>query len=115
MNFKFAARLLALAGLASLTSCVDDGYDLSDVDSTSRFTVEDLVVPINIDELTLKDVISFDDDSKIQPVTIDGKNFLCANSGRRLFFRSYFDCSYPRRRSAYQFGVGRAGYHRRCV
>lgn len=75
MNFKFAARLLALAGLASLTSCVDDGYDLSDVDSTSRFTVEDLVVPINIDELTLKDVISFDDDSKIQPVTIDGKTF----------------------------------------
>lgn len=75
MNFKFAARLLALAGLASLTSCVDDGYDLSDVDTTSRFTVENLVVPVNIDELTLKDVITFDDDSKIQPVTIDGKTF----------------------------------------
>lgn len=75
MNFKIAARLLALAGLASLTSCVDDGYDLSDVDTTSRFTVDNLVIPVNIDQLTLKDVITFDDDSKIQPVTIGDKTF----------------------------------------
>ena len=64
----------ALLGLA-LTSCVDDKYDLSDVDTTSRFQVNDLTVPVNIDNIYLSDIIKIEENSRIQIVTIDGKDF----------------------------------------
>jgi len=59
----------------ALTGCVDDNYDLSDIDTTTRIQVNDLVLPVNIDAVMLSDVISIDEDSKIQTVTIDGKEF----------------------------------------
>lgn len=37
--------------LLLLTSCIDDNYDLSDVDTTSRINVNDLVLPVNIDPI----------------------------------------------------------------
>lgn len=70
-------KTLAVAALpaAALSGCVDDNYDLSDVDTTTRITVNDLVVPVNIDEIRLSDIIAPDADSKIKVVTIDGKEF----------------------------------------
>ena len=47
------SALLALG----LTACVDDNYDLSDIDTTTRVSINDLVVPANIDEVTLGDII----------------------------------------------------------
>ena len=70
--------ILAMVGCTSalmLPGCVDDSYDLSDIDTTSRINVNGLVVPMNLDEITLDNVISFDEDSKIQPVTIGGETF----------------------------------------
>lgn len=61
--------LMATLGL-TVTGCIDDNYDLSDIDSTVRVTVNDLVVPINIDEITLSSVLNLDEDSKIK--NIDG-------------------------------------------
>lgn len=58
-----------------LVSCIDKNYDLSDIDSTSRFAVNDLTLPVNIDPITLGDVITFDENSKIQSVNIGGKEF----------------------------------------
>lgn len=58
-----------------LTGCIDDNYDLSNADTTTRVNVNDLVLPVNIDPVRLGDVMTFDDDSKIQSVTIDGKEF----------------------------------------
>lgn len=58
-----------------MVSCVDDNYDLSDIDTTTRISVNDLTIPVNIDPVTLGDVITFDENSKIQPVTIGGKEF----------------------------------------
>jgi len=71
---------LLLFGLTSalatgFVSCVDNDYDLSDIDTTTRLTVNDLVVPVNIDEVELGDIITFDDDSRIKVVEIGGKTF----------------------------------------
>ncbi len=57
-------------GLIS-TSCFDDKYDLSDIDTTVRVDVNDLVIPINIDEVNLKDLIDIKPDDRLQ--IIDGK------------------------------------------
>lgn len=61
--------------LLLLTSCIDDNYDLSDVDTTSRINVNDLVLPVNIDPIRLGDVIEIDDESRIQVVNLNDKEF----------------------------------------
>lgn len=66
---------VALTVLSLLTGCVDDSYNLSDVDTTTRVNINDLVLPVNIDPVTLGDVISIDPDSRIQSVSIGGKEF----------------------------------------
>lgn len=58
----FALALLLLSG------CIDDKYNLSDIDTTSGFNVNDLVLPLNLDEITLKSIFSIDDDSKIKEI-----------------------------------------------
>lgn len=56
---------LALVGL-SLTGCIDDKYDLSDIDTTARVEVNDLVIPINIGEVKLKNIFDLSDDGIIK-------------------------------------------------
>lgn len=72
LNYK---RYLPIAVALLATSCVNDDYDLSDIDTTSRVTVNDLTIPVNIDAITLGDIISPDADSKIQSVNIGGREF----------------------------------------
>lgn len=64
-------KTLACAVLLSvLTGCVDDKYDLSDIDTTVKINVDNLTIPVNIDEITLGSIIKPDKDRiKI----IDGK------------------------------------------
>lgn len=50
----------------SLTSCTDNDYDLSDIDTNARFSVNDLIIPINLDEIKLDYVIDLKTDSKIK-------------------------------------------------
>lgn len=62
-----------LTGLSSLvlivaTSCVDNAYDLSDIDTTARLQVKELVVPMNIDKATLDQVLDLDDDSEVKKI-----------------------------------------------
>ncbi|MDE6379526.1 MAG: hypothetical protein K2L11_03565 [Muribaculaceae bacterium] len=63
--------LLSLTAVSMLTACVDDKYDLSDIDTTSRFTVDNLTVPVNLSEIKLENVINLDDNENISE--IDGK------------------------------------------
>lgn len=70
--FKIGA---ALALLCLFNGCVNDDYDLSDIDTTTQIKVNDLTIPVNIDVVNLGDIITFDENSKIQPVTIDGQTF----------------------------------------
>ncbi len=56
-----------------LTGCIDNNYDLSDIDTTTEIKVNNLTLPINLDVVKLNDIINVDEDSKIKIVTIDGK------------------------------------------
>lgn len=75
MNLKHWSCLTAVLTAVVTTGCVDDSYDLSDIDTTTRVEVKDLTIPVNIDAITLSDILDIDDDSKIKAVTIDGKEF----------------------------------------
>ncbi len=70
-------RILLLAGvpLASLllTGCIDNKYDLDDIDTTTEIKVNNLVLPINLDVVRLSDIITIDEDSKIKEIDLDGK------------------------------------------
>lgn len=70
-----SGHLLALVVTALTTGCVDDNYDLSDIDTTTRVNVSDLTIPVNIEAITLSDILDLDADSKIKSVTINGKEF----------------------------------------
>ncbi len=66
--------------LIALSACVDDGYDLSNIDTTSRFRVDELVIPMNLDVITLNSVIEIDEESKIQIYTApDGSKYYAVN------------------------------------
>lgn len=61
--------LLPMAAMSlCMTGCIDDNYDLSDIDTTVNVRVNDLVVPINLDDITLKSVLDLDEDSKVKEV-----------------------------------------------
>lgn len=51
-----------------MTGCMDDNYDLSDIDTTVQVSVNDLVLPIQIDPITLGDIIDLDSDSRIKEI-----------------------------------------------
>lgn len=53
---------------ATVTGCIDDNYDLNDIDTTIQVSVNDLVLPIRIDDITLGDIITIDDDSRIKEI-----------------------------------------------
>lgn len=51
-----------------LVACVDDNYDLSDIDTTAEIKVNNLVVPVNLDEITLSNVFDLDEGSVLKNV-----------------------------------------------
>lgn len=65
---------VALTSVVTLSGCFDNDYDLSDIDTTARINVTDLVLPVRIDKITLGDVINLKDDSRI--VERDGQYVL---------------------------------------
>jgi hypothetical protein len=76
MSAKFLKVVLPFALLPLVTGCIDDNYDLSDIDTTTQLKVNDLTLPINIDAITLDDIISVKDDDQIKEVTdINGNSF----------------------------------------
>ena len=62
----FKSMLLSTAMACSLFSCVNDDYDLSDVDTTVGMEIHDLTIPLKLDEVTLKSVLELEDDSQIK-------------------------------------------------
>lgn len=59
---------LALLVVLSLFSCIDNAYDLSDIDSTFGVEVNNLSVPLQIDAITLQNILNLDDDSQIKEI-----------------------------------------------
>ena len=75
MDFRFL-RFGAITGFAViLTGCIDNDYDLSDIDTTSEIKVNNLTLPVKIDAITLNDIFDISEDSKIQTVTVNGQEF----------------------------------------
>lgn len=69
-NLLWGAAMAAL-----LTGCIDDNYDLSDIDTTSEFKVKDLVLPLNLLPVELSDIIHVKEGEKLKEVTINGNTF----------------------------------------
>ena len=77
--------LLSLTVISMMTGCVDDKYDLSDIDTTTRLTVNNLTVPVNLSEIRLKNVLDIsDDDETIKKVEIDGKEYYAIKKNGRI-------------------------------
>ena len=51
-------------------SCIDDAYDLDNVDTNVRVQVNDLTVPLNLDEMTLDFILDYDFDSPDSKIKI---------------------------------------------
>ncbi len=73
--------LIPLAACSALTACVDDNYDLTDIDTTSRFTVNNLTVPVNLSEIKIEDVVNLDDNENISKIMIDGNEVYAIKKG----------------------------------
>lgn len=73
MHLKSSLPLLLASALtfSAVTACVDDNYDLTDIDTNVKLSVNELVIPINLDEITLDNIINLDDQDKIK--IVDGQ------------------------------------------
>lgn len=63
---SLAFLLLPTVATLSFFSCINDDYDLSDIDTTVGVKVNDLTIPLNLDEVTLKSVLDLGDDSQVK-------------------------------------------------
>ena len=69
--YKSLSRLsLTAVAVACLpfAACTDDNYDLSDIDTTAEIKVNNLVVPVNLDEITLSNVFDLDEGSVLKEI-----------------------------------------------
>ena len=67
-----AKGLLSIAALNMMTGCVDDKYDLSDLDTTSQFKVNNLIIPVELKTIKLDNIIDIaDDDPTIKKDTLN--------------------------------------------
>ncbi|MDE6716896.1 MAG: hypothetical protein K2J70_01775 [Muribaculaceae bacterium] len=72
MKQNLLKTCVPLGTLLLLSGCIDNKYDLSDIDKTTQININDLVVPVNIDAIELSEIIKIDDDSKIKIVDLNG-------------------------------------------
>ena len=78
MNFNIYTVGLAASVLLMLPGCIDDKYDLSDIDTTTELKVNDLTVPVNLKSITLDEVIEVDENdpnATIKYVTIGNERY----------------------------------------
>ncbi len=65
-NYLFLAGVAAC--LLGVTSCIDDKYDLSDIDTTVEVKVNNLTIPVNLEEVKLSSIFSLDENSCIKKI-----------------------------------------------
>ena len=75
MNKLYLKPAAAAIPLFMLTGCIDNNYDLDNIDTTTEIKIKDLVIPINVDAIALRDIFTFDEESQIDTLTINGKTF----------------------------------------
>lgn len=84
MKHILLREVLTLLVLIPVSSCIDKNYDLSDIDTTSQFKVKDLVVPLNIDVITLGDIFNVKENDNIQEVSLNGNKFYAIHKSGTL-------------------------------
>lgn len=70
-RFNLMKVSVMLAIPFALSGCIDDDYDLSDIDGTVELQVKDLTIPMNIDAIKLENIIDIDGNGQIKE--IDGE------------------------------------------
>lgn len=67
--------LSAAAGLmaVSMASCIDDKYDLDNLDKKSEFKLVDLTLPVNVSEVKLDQILKLDENSSLKVVEMNGR------------------------------------------
>lgn len=63
--------VVPIGALCLLSACVDDKYDLSDLDTNVELKVTDLTVPVNMDPIQLKNVFDIKEGDRVQ--VVDGR------------------------------------------
>ncbi|MEZ3558170.1 MAG: hypothetical protein K1V86_01755, partial [Duncaniella sp.] len=70
--YKLLSRLSLTTAVAvsclPLAGCFDDNYDLEDIDTTAEIKVNNLVVPVNLDEITLSNIFDLDEESVVKEI-----------------------------------------------
>ncbi len=69
MQKNYLFSVLAAAGTLSatlFTGCVDENYSFDDIDTTMKFEVNDLVLPLNLAPVTLSDLVDLSDEDGIE-------------------------------------------------
>lgn len=67
-HIRLSAVAIAAAWTLSLTGCVDDSYDLENVNTDIEVKVNDLVVPVNLDAITLDNAFNLEPGSVIKEI-----------------------------------------------
>ena len=50
----------------AVSGCIDEDYDLSDIDGTVELQVKDFTIPMNIDDIKLSNIINIDVNGQIK-------------------------------------------------
>lgn len=70
-RLTLAKGILSITAVYMMTGCVDDKYDLSDLDTTSQFKVNELTIPVELETIKLDNIIDIaDDDPTIKKDTL---------------------------------------------
>lgn len=64
--FKSVTRTAIAVSLLLLCACVDNNYDLENIDKTVEVKVNDLVVPVNLEAITLSEIFDLDSGSIVK-------------------------------------------------
>ncbi len=91
---RFYKLPLSLAMSAILVGCIDNEYDLSDIDTNAELTVNDLVLPINLDNITLRNIFDIEENGHVR--VIDGE-YALVEDGRFESEKIYISEIYARR------------------
>lgn len=75
MKHQFLRLALPASAMLMLTGCVDNDYDLSDIDTTSEIKVNDLTLPLNLAAIRLDEVVDLADNDLIEIYEENGEKF----------------------------------------
>lgn len=78
---KLSLVVLTTACLCAVSSCKDDKYDLSDIDTTTAIKLDNLVLPVNLNEITLDQVLKVDEDDPDDPIKIINGSYVIQKKG----------------------------------